>query len=100
MAGATKLWGGQGPSALDDGSFRPGEGNKVESAKISQLLTCKGAWIGVLLFVAQQLSGINAVVYFSSATFAEVSFERCTPCRSVATGLSIDPVKQSGLNLL
>jgi hypothetical protein len=68
--GATKLWGASGPSSLEEGS-----GGKPSTEKVSlgELLSAKGAIIGVVLFAAQQLSGINAVVYFSSATFEAVS---------------------------
>lgn len=71
MASATKLWGSQGPASLEDGA-KPGDNRQPAGATLKQLLQCKGVVIGVFLFVAQQLSGINAVVYFSSATFMEV----------------------------
>ena len=69
-ASAAKLWGSTGASQLEDA---PAVGSmNAEPVSMEALLRCKGAIIGVMLFAAQQLSGINAVVYFSSATFASV----------------------------
>lgn len=68
-AGATRLWGDAGAAALDESS---GSSQTQEPVSTGELLRSRGAIIGVALFAAQQLSGINAVVYFSSATFAAV----------------------------
>lgn len=68
--GATRLWGDAGSAALEETA---GGSQKTEPVSVGELLQSKGAIIGVALFAAQQLSGINAVVYFSSATFAAVS---------------------------
>ena len=38
-----------------------------------QLLGVRGVQIGVALFVLQQFAGINAVMYFSTQVFKEVS---------------------------
>ena len=81
MASATKLWGSQGPASLEDGT-KPGDNRQPAGATLKQLLQCKGVVIGVFLFVAQQLSGINAVVYFSSATFMEVRLSNSVSSQS------------------
>lgn len=41
-----------------------------------QLLGVRGVQIGIALFVLQQFAGINAVMYFSTQVFKEVSL----PC--------------------
>lgn len=38
-----------------------------------QLLGVRGVQIGIALFVLQQFAGINAVMYFSTQVFSEVS---------------------------
>lgn len=55
--------GGKGPSA--------GGGESLFSATYR-----KGVLMGCLLFVFQQFSGINAIVYFSSSVFKQVRRER------------------------
>ena len=72
-AAASKLWGPSGAAQLDEGSAA-GSSRAAEPASLPALLKCKGAIIGIVLFMAQQLSGINAVVYFSSSTFAQALF--------------------------
>lgn len=72
-AGAVKLWGQSGAAGLEEAS---GGKQSTEPVSLGELLSSKGAIIGVALFAAQQLSGINAVVYFSSATFAAVRLVR------------------------
>ena len=70
LATATKLWGATGPSQLD--ATPVGDDRKAESVSLGELLGNKGTRIGVTLFAAQQLSGINAIIYFSSSVFADV----------------------------
>ena len=70
-SGANQALGDAASAALEEAS---GGGQTSEPVALGELLRSKGAIIGVALFAAQQLSGINAVVYFSSATFAAVSF--------------------------
>lgn len=43
-----------------------------ESANLFGATYRKGVIIGCLLFVFQQFSGINAIVYFSSSVFKQV----------------------------
>jgi len=90
MAGATKLWGAAGPASLQEGS---GGTPSKERVSLGELLSARGAIIGVVLFAAQQLSGINAVVYFSSATFAAVRFR---PVRTWVHGVVIACWKMVG----
>ena len=42
-----------------------------------QLLGVRGVQIGIALFVLQQFAGINAVMYFSTQVFKEVSPPSC-----------------------
>jgi hypothetical protein len=44
----------------------------VEPVSFGELLGNKGVLIGCTLFLLQQFSGINAIVYFSSSVFAQV----------------------------
>lgn len=39
---------------------------------MSELLSNKGVQIGCAIFLLQQFSGINAIVYFSSSVFGQV----------------------------
>jgi len=50
-------------------------GSQASGAKQStmQLLGVRGVQIGIALFVLQQFAGINAVMYFSTQVFSEVS---------------------------
>lgn len=40
---------------------------------MKELLSNKGVFIGCMIFLLQQFSGVNSVVYFSSSVFAKVS---------------------------
>jgi hypothetical protein len=70
FAAAEKLWGPTGPDQLDEGDG--GAGKTATKATMGELLSNKGVLIGCVLFVLQQFSGINAIVYFSSNVFAQV----------------------------
>lgn len=50
-----------------------GVAKKEKDPSLSELLSNKGVLIGCVLFLIQQFSGINAVVYFSSSVFSQVS---------------------------
>jgi len=39
---------------------------------MKELLANKGVFIGCMIFLLQQFSGVNSVVYFSSSVFAKV----------------------------
>lgn len=45
----------------------------VAKQSTAQLLGVRGVQIGIALFVLQQFAGINAVMYFSTQVFKEVS---------------------------
>ena len=49
-------------------------GSATASAPVSmkELLSNKGVFIGCMIFLLQQFSGVNSVVYFSSSVFAKV----------------------------
>jgi sugar porter (SP) family MFS transporter len=66
---AMKLWGEEGLSQLGDAGSKPLEARE-SSPSWSETIKSKGARIGVVMFLLQQLSGINAIVYFSSSVFA------------------------------
>ena len=72
-AGARKLWGSAGPSQLtpSPSDAEAGKG-PAKSAGLSEALKSRSVLLGCSLFVLQQLSGINAIVYFSSSVFAKV----------------------------
>lgn len=65
---AVKLWGPDGVSQL--GSDKSDGGARSEPSW-GEVLSSRGAQIGVILFILQQFSGINAIVYFSSSVFAK-----------------------------
>ena len=52
---------------------------------MGEVVKNKGAIIGVALFVLQQLSGVNAIVYFSSTVFAQARLDpkSCGNCYGV-----------------
>lgn len=50
---------------------------------MGELLSNKGVKIGCIIFLLQQFSGINAIVYFSSSVFAQVQPSLVTPSPSV-----------------
>lgn len=64
---AAKLWGPDGADQL--GSDKSDGGAKAEPGW-REVLSSRGAQIGVIMFLLQQFSGINAIVYFSSSVFA------------------------------
>lgn len=74
---AEKLWGPQGPDQLNDSES--GGGKAVAAPTLGQLVTNKAVLIGCFLFVLQQFSGINAIVYFSSSVFAQVLLPAISP---------------------
>ena len=49
-------------------------GAATASAPVSmkELLSNRGVFIGCIIFLLQQFSGVNSVVYFSSSVFAKV----------------------------
>lgn len=49
-----------------------GGGSAAEPVSMGELLGNKGVLIGCAIFLLQQFSGINAIVYFSSSVFAQV----------------------------
>jgi MFS family permease len=65
---ARKLWGAGGAVQLGTGAAAKGG---TESANMFGPVYRKGVVMGCLLFVFQQFSGINAIVYFSSSVFKQ-----------------------------
>ncbi len=49
-----------------------GGSSAQEPVSMGELLGNKGVRIGCAIFLLQQFSGINAIVYFSSSVFAQV----------------------------
>jgi sugar porter (SP) family MFS transporter len=82
---AAALWGPEGPSQLT-GSTSTGT-ESAPKVGLGQLLSTRGAQIGVVLFLLQQFSGINAVIYFSSKVFAEAGIQNAA-LASAAVGLT------------
>ena len=74
----TKLFGGASANALD-ASVEAGKGAVADvvartssaAPKLSDLFSSRGVRVGCALFLFQQLSGINAIIYFSSSVFAK-----------------------------
>jgi len=64
---ATNLWGADGPTQL--GSPKSGDQKQGGWGDLFSPAYRKGVLIGCVLFVFQQFSGINAIVYFSSSVF-------------------------------
>jgi len=66
---AVRLWGREGLAQLGgDKREHPGTSAKPQWKEV---LASRGAKIGVIIFLLQQFSGINAIVYFSSSVFAK-----------------------------
>ena len=63
-------------------------GAATASAPVSmkELLSNRGVFIGCMIFLLQQFSGVNSVVYFSSSVFAKVQSSPALP--STTTPLS------------
>lgn len=70
VAVATKLWGRSGASQLGAGGAKAGGGGGGAPNLFSGEYR-KGVVMGCILFVFQQFSGINAIVYFSSSVFKQ-----------------------------
>ena len=66
-AGKVQLGGGQ---EADKGG--PARGSPAQGPSLGVALKTRSVQLGCLLLVFQQLSGINAIVYFSSSVFAQV----------------------------
>ncbi|KAK9820324.1 hypothetical protein WJX72_008975 [[Myrmecia] bisecta] len=70
--GARRLWGPSGPAQLGGGALEDVAKDVVKSEPgLGEMLSNKGVLIGCTLFLLQQFSGINAIVYFSSSVFAQ-----------------------------
>jgi sugar porter (SP) family MFS transporter len=65
-AAAAALWGAAGAAQLGGAAARA----KAADPTWREVLASPGARVGVTLFILQQLSGVNAIVYFSSDVFA------------------------------
>lgn len=71
-ATATRLWGPvEGPSQLGLGGAAKGDWAARAEPSWGEVFASPGARIGVIMFLLQQFSGINAIVYFSSSVFSK-----------------------------
>ena len=78
MLGVLQVWGPSGKQQLSQGAESTVEGVKSQAQSTpstAEALKSKSVLISCLLLVFQQLSGINAIVYFSSSVFAKVSWQ-------------------------
>lgn len=65
---AVRLWGRDGLAQLGTDKS---DGESQANPSWGEVLSSRGAQIGVVMFLLQQFSGINAIVYFSSSVFAK-----------------------------
>ena len=49
-----------------------GAATAAAPVSMKELLSNRGVFIGCMIFLLQQFSGVNSVVYFSSSVFAKV----------------------------
>ncbi|KAI7836406.1 hypothetical protein COHA_009737 [Chlorella ohadii] len=68
-----KLW-GEEAAAAQLGAAKQSEGGAGEPSW-GEVLSSRAARIGVMLFLFQQFSGINAIVYFSSSVFEKAGIQ-------------------------
>eukprot|EP01024_Parvocaulis_polyphysoides_P070379 TRINITY_DN8676_c0_g2_i3.p1 TRINITY_DN8676_c0_g2~~TRINITY_DN8676_c0_g2_i3.p1 ORF type:complete len:392 (+),score=39.70 TRINITY_DN8676_c0_g2_i3:565-1740(+) len=89
---AKKLWGPNGGTELEspeDPEQNPQHQQKQLPQNVLQNLdkhTIKMLWIGCIIFTIQQLSGINAIFYYSSSVFHKVGI-KSEAYASVSVGL-------------
>ena len=57
---------------------------------MKELLSNKGVFIGCMIFLLQQFSGVNSVVYFSSSVFAKVQSLPVLACPSLHSHFLVD----------
>ncbi len=62
----------------------------AEPVSMGELLSNKGVLTGCTIFLLQQFSGINAIVYFSSSVFAQVLQHPMHPQLRTGDGLGAD----------
>lgn len=68
---ATKLWGAKGVAQLGESAGGSKGGASGGGESLLSATYRKGVLMGCVLFVFQQFSGINAIVYFSSSVFKQ-----------------------------
>jgi len=71
VAAAKRLWGGYDDADLGADEEGGGQGGDVSWPKVLSGSNLKLVSIGFFLFMLQQMTGVNAVVYFSSSVFRE-----------------------------
>ncbi len=67
QAEALKLWG----STSELGGSSSTAGGPSDKPGMGELLSNRGVLIGMMMFVLQQFSGINAIIYFSTSVFKQ-----------------------------
>ena len=63
---------------------------------MKELLSNKGVFIGCMIFLLQQFSGVNSVVYFSSSVFAKVQSLPVLACPSLHSQFLVDILYEIG----
>ena len=66
---------GLGMTVCPESPVVPNAGEGGENMSWGEAFSSKGARIGMVLFLIQQFSGINAIVYFSSAVFKSAGIQ-------------------------
>ena len=66
---------GLGMTACPESPVSPTDGDAGQKVSWEEGFASKGARIGMVLFLIQQFSGINAIVYFSSAVFKSAGIQ-------------------------
>ncbi|KAK9825443.1 hypothetical protein WJX81_000012 [Elliptochloris bilobata] len=83
---ARRLWGPAAAGQLAD-TTAAGGSSRAAPVGLSELLGSRSVRVGMTLFLLQQASGINAIVYFSSSVFEQAGIASAA-LASAAVGMS------------